>query len=921
MRKVVQFTLLAGALLFFAPVFSQQTIKGTVTNGATGLPIPAVSVTVGGTGEGTFTADNGEFSIRITTSFPVTLHFSSIGFDSLARVVNSANEVVSVTLNPHFVLGQDVVVSATRTPSRIMDAPVTIETITEKQMINSTSPGYYDMIAKLKGVDMVNSSLTFSSPTTRGFGGSGNLRMNQIMDGMDNQAPGLNFSVGSMIGLTQLDVASVELLQGASSALYGPGGMNGTLVITSKDPFKFQGLSFDVTTGIMNINNQARKVSPYYDWTFRYAKQISDRFAFKIGGQLIQAKDWVAQDYRNYARTGNTGHIISGTRETDPNYDGINIYGDETTADIMANVLKPLAAAAPFYAPYVNSLPASIPVSRTGYKEKDILDPNTMDFKANAQLSYKINNNTQVNVAGFFGTGNTVYTGSDRYSLKGLKMAQYKAEIVSKNWFVRGWTTQENAGESFNATVTTRITNEAWKSSKGTTGWYAQYGMAFLNAKIAGLSDINAHNAARVVADQGRPAAGSPQFEKLFNQVSSIPISKGGGLFVDRTDLYSLEGQYNLSEKTHQVADILIGGDYKRFLLNSEGTLFADSAGKIPINEWGVYLQATRKFAGDRLTLIASGRYDKNENFDGRFTPRVSFVIKVADNNNIRLSYQQAYRFPSTQQQWINLDVGGGAILVGGLHNFWDFYHFTTNPLYQIDAQLLSGHPEKYTLEKFKAETVNSFEVGYKGLLAQKRLLIDLYGYYGIYNNFITRPTFAQPVNGDPSIFSDPATVQGVLADRDKAVIFSVPQNLKGDVLTYGYGLSATYLFPKNFELTMQGSSDHLEKVPEGFPSGFNAPKYRAGISFSNTGFGPQNRYGFNIGYRWQDKVKYESDFANGTIPEFQTLDAQVNYKFVKDKVMLKVGGTNILNRYYVNALGNPAIGGLYYVSIGYNLF
>ena len=86
------------------------------------------------------------------------------------------------------------------------------------------------MIGKLKGVDVVTSSLTFSTPSTRGFNGSGNLRVNQIVDGMDNQAPGLNFSVGSVIGLTELDVESVELLPGASSALYGPGGQNGAIL-------------------------------------------------------------------------------------------------------------------------------------------------------------------------------------------------------------------------------------------------------------------------------------------------------------------------------------------------------------------------------------------------------------------------------------------------------------------------------------------------------------------------------------------------------------------------------------------------------------------------------------------------------------------------------------------------------------------
>ncbi len=315
-------------------------------------------------------------------------------------------------------------------------------------------------------------------------------------------------------------------------------------------------------------------------------------------------------------------------------------------------------------------------------------------------------------------------------------MAQYKVELVNKNWFLRGWTTQENAGESFNATVTTRLTNEAWKASPGATGWYAQYGMAFLNAKIAGMADIDAHNAARAVADIGRPLAGSQEFLTYLTGLEDT-ISKAEIVWTET--FVAWRRQYNLSEKTHSVVDLLVGGDYKRFELNSEGTLFADSTGKIPINEWGLYLQATRKLANDHLTIIASGRYDKNENFDGKFTPRVSFVIKVAEDNNIRLSYQQAYRFGSTQQQWINLDVGGGAILTGGVHNFWDFYHFDTNPLYQIDAGLLSGHPVKYDLEKFKAETVNSFEVGYRGLLAQKKLLIDMYGYYGIYKNFITR--------------------------------------------------------------------------------------------------------------------------------------------------------------------------------------
>src|SRR5690606_22082797 len=187
----------------------------------------------------------------------------------------------------------------------------------------------------------------------------------------------LNFSVGGVIGLTELDVESMELLPGASSALYGPGGMNGTLLINSKNPFRYQGLSFQIKQGITHTDGKYRDPAPYYNWSVRYAKKIGEKFAFKLNSEYVQAVDWVAADYRNYARLGTSGAIIPGTRESDPNYDGVNMYGDETTADIR-QVLQGVAAQAPFLAPYISTLTGSpINVSRTGYSENDIVDPNT----------------------------------------------------------------------------------------------------------------------------------------------------------------------------------------------------------------------------------------------------------------------------------------------------------------------------------------------------------------------------------------------------------------------------------------------------------------------------------------------------------------------------------------------------------------
>src|SRR5437764_4827966 len=126
--------------------------------------------------------------------------------------------------------------------------------------------------------------MTFKTPTTRGFAGSGNTRFNQLVDGMDNQAPGLNFSVGGVVGLTELDVDNMELLPGATSALYGPGGMNGTLLINSKNPFRYTGLSAQVKLGAMHFGDKDRDVSPYYNFSMRWAQKVSDLFAYKLSG-------------------------------------------------------------------------------------------------------------------------------------------------------------------------------------------------------------------------------------------------------------------------------------------------------------------------------------------------------------------------------------------------------------------------------------------------------------------------------------------------------------------------------------------------------------------------------------------------------------------------------------------------------------
>ena len=956
MRKGYLIAVILTAILFSCTsLFAQNvTISGNVKNSATQETISAVSVLIKGGTQGTYTDEKGNFHLMVTR-LPVTLIFSSVGFEPQEINVTDAVTTLQVSLAPGNSLGQEVVVSATRTPQRILESPVSIERIGLAKINNAAVPNYYDAVANLKGVDLTTSSLTFKTISTRGFNGSGNLRFNQLIDGMDNQAPGLNFAVGSIIGPTEIDVDNMELQQGASSALYGSGGTNGTMLITSKSPFKYQGLTFQLKQGIMHIDDSTHDPSPYYDWAVRYGKVIGQKFAFKLSGQFIHAQDWEATDYRNLERNNVFSSLKPGDRQTDPNYDGVNVFGDEASTSMQSfaqavavqtgpagvAAINGLAAQGYSYSQIVaalNANPATQPlvpvvpfvlglrnntfggqfVSRTGYYEKDLVDYEAYNLKLTGGLYYKLRNDVEASLIGYWGTGTTVYTGADRYSLKNLIMAQYKAEVKGNNWFLRAYTTQENSGDSYTATTAALYVNRAWKSDQQ---WFATYTGTYSAAKEQGAPDATAHSLARQAADQGRFLPGTDAYKTAFNNAINTSINQGGARFDDATNLYHFEGQYNLTNYI-KVVDVLVGASYRVYHLNSHGTIFVDTTGPININEAGAYLQLQKSLLNDVLRLTGSLRYDKNMNFDGRFTPRATALIKVAPNNSIRLSYQTAYRFPTTQDQYINLLTGGVNRLIGGLPEFETYFHFNSNPAYTSESIVAyrnsvgTGTPNPALLQQAQFKTINpeitySYELGYRGLVTSK-FLIDAYVYYSRYKDFIGRVAVGRGVSGDPN--NAPVDLASPYTTNN----YSFVVNTDNEVNAIGWGISFNYQLRKGYELSANLSSDKLDNVPSNIVTFFNTPKFRYNIGVSNDNLG--KGIGFNVQWRWQDKVYWEGTFGTGEIPSFGTLDAQVNYKITSIKSMIKLGASNLLNHYYNSAFGNPRVGGLYYLSFGFNL-
>jgi outer membrane receptor protein involved in Fe transport len=949
------------AVLFSIAANAQVTISGTVHNSTTKEAVPSVSVSVKGTNQGVYTNPDGSFTLRVA-KLPVTLVFSSSGYESQEVNVSDAAKKIDISFVASFKMGEEIVVAASRAPQRFLEAPVTIERMSSATLRNVPAPNAYEAIANLKGVDMHTSSLTFRTPTTRGFVASGNTRLNQLIDGMDNQAPGLNFSVGNVVGLTELDVDNIELLAGASSALYGSGGINGTILISSKNPFKYQGLSYDVKQGIMHIDGSQRQASPYYNWSARWAKAIGkqQKVALKLAFELVKANDWQAQDYRNKQQIGVLSSVVGGNRDNDPNFNGINIYGDETSANMnsfadlviaqtAAGIPGLLTAANAYFgalgqyptnaqiATFISGFPTvaqpavqnflpfyigrtkgyfqNYSISRTGYEEKYLVDYNTLNFKFTGGAHWKITNGIEASWNTYWGTGTTVYTGADRYSLRNLKIAQHKLEFKSKNWFLRGYTTQENAGESYNASALGGYLNESWKPS---SVWFPTYIATFSEGRRlngGAVSDMQLHMSARAAADVGRLIPGTQAFNDSLTKIRNTPISKGGALFLDRSDLWASEGQLNISDALgfSKTVEVLAGASWKRWVMDSKGTIFADTLHRLHVDEYGGYIQLRKKLINDILTLTASGRYDKQTNFKGRFTPRFTAVIRVAKDNNLRLSYQTAYRFPTNQDQYISLITGAGT-LIGCLPEFQSYYKLNSSLPGYTPASILAARAAgnttplvQGTYKPVVPETVSSYEIGYKGVIG-KTVLVDAYVYYSRYKDFLARYGLGQSKTGNPAEVLSPFTTTNI----------SYIQNSDQLVKAVGWGIGLEYEFIPKYFLYGNVYSDELRKVPAGLVTYFNAPKYRWNLGLRNDNV--CNNIGFNIVMKWQDNNYYEGTFVSGTLPYFLWVDGQVSYRPAKTKSTFRLGATNIGNSYYRTGFGSPAVGGLYYISYGYNL-
>ena len=936
---------------FTAFSWAQTSLVGFVKDGDTGEPMFSASVMVDGTTQGVMTDFDGRFSINVA-KLPVTLNVSFIGYSLKQVQVTKANQRIEVKLMPDQILIEEAEVVGERISDKQKQAPLTVETMDALAIKEAPTGSFYEGLGNLKGVDLTSASLGFKIVNTRGFNSTSPVRSLQLIDGVDNQSPGLNFSLGNFLGAPDLDVKSVEIVAGASSAYYGPGAFNGVINMETKDPFVFTGFSASRRIGERDLSELG----------FRWADVLENEngdayFAYKVNAFAFSAYDWEATNYNpvdnSFVDASNPGR-----------FDAVNIYGDEYSSPLDFGGDNGVNARG------LGTL------YRTGYREIDLVDYNTDNLKVSLSGHWRLQPDKTYEspelIYGFnMGRGTTVYQGDNRFSLRDIEFYQHKLELRKKgDWFIRAYRTSEDAGNSYDPYATALKMQDSLRSDYSWAKVYYAYWIdsiapqvnstypqlqvlyydsvftsdgTFLYAvPVAGFPEGSEeqwyedntgnlqawHNQvenwtnngyaglADVASDPlGFAAPGTPEFESLFTSLVSKKNNEGEGgtRFFDESSLVHVHGEKIF--KPWWADEIRFGANGRRYTPDSDGTIFSDTNGRVITNqEVGLYTGIKRHFLEDKMIATATVRADKNQNFRLVVSPAASLVWTPTPTDFLRLSFSSALRNPTLADQYLFLDVGP-ATLVGNLNGAQDLVTVQSFIDYRNSS---SGSNIGFNLDTLvyfdiaplQPEQVRTVEAGYRTTLGEK-LYLDANYYFSWYTNFIGYNLGLDVLFQNPSF---PDFITGVDVYRYAA-------NSLNKVQTQGASLGFNFFADDHVTFNGNYSWNKLVKTNEDDPiiPAFNTPEHKFNLGVTARGLEDRFKdvWGFSCNYRWVQGFVFEgSPQFTGFVPGFDLLDAQVNVKPHGTDFTFKAGASNLLKNEHIETYGGPTVGRLAYLSV-----
>lgn len=532
----------------------------------------------------------------------------------------------------------------------------------------------------------------------------------------------------------------------------------------------------------------------------------------------------------------------------------------------------------------------SVYVGTTAYKELD-LDRDFDSQKYGASLFYKPTKGSEL--IGYYGhsnSNNIGITSAGRNQIKDWSIDVAQVKFVSKNFFANTYYTWSNTEDTY--AINQRTQNY----------------VSFINN---GFSEQEARE--RSFSEQWFPTGPD----------SGIVLQRGA-LFKDDSRRFNAEAQYN---NNWDAFYLTLGAQYQRDMADSKGTYLLDDGG-IDLDQTGVYTQMEYKLEGTGWGFLAGGRLDNHDLYGSNFIPKLAITKKV-NNGTFRITYGKGIAVPSI------LNLKGN--LFGGL---------------------VLGNGEGFTLTdgtkipRLDVETINSYEIGYKGKLSDK-LFIDTNAYYNRSDNFISPlVNVADAANGNNVAFVGDKPIGEVVEGSNGAFVLTYLNF--GHVDTYGLDVGLNYYFDDSFRAVFNYSYfgrnlDKNDLANDGNLDGkvleselpINTPnnKFSLGFHYNKGNFygAVYGRYvqdydffsGINIAAETQD---LDGDGVNEIVENARngrtwnygqlggfTVDANAGYNF-SDSLSLGVSITNLFNAEVREFVASPAISTLISFELKYNI-
>jgi len=597
------------ALACLNPLAAQSTggsalIRGEIRDARNGQSLVGASVIIRGSTQGATTNLDGKFSIEGNLvngqSYPLVVSY--IGYNTVNVNGVAGGKALMIKLEESALDLQGVEIVDSRISEKQKESALTVEAMDILAVKETPSPSFYQGLGTMKGVDLTTASLGFVIINTRGFNSTSPVRSLQLIDGVDNQAPGLNFSLGNFLGVSELDIQKVDLVVGASSAFFGPNAFNGVINMSTRSPFQHQGINASIKVGERALTETAIR----YAWANK-DRNGNDKMGWKLNMFYLKANDWRAENYGPSTASQSPKGAPGG-------YDAVNVYGDEDEGrfnDARGAQALRFPGLGIFYP--------------SGYREVDLVDYNINNLKLNTAFHYMLKPKVEFIASSNFGTGTTVYQGENRFRLKNILFFQNRLELRKEDdWFIRAYATNEDAGDSYDVVATAKRMKETyqtldyWNKSYETfwdqsivnqvyseilpPHWRQLGGLGGLPPRL--LDSLNMllatpyaqglltlwHQQIRDKVNGGAQAGnlrdpnplpfalpGSPAFDSLFNVITTtLPNKgKGGTLFYDKSALYHLQGEKRF--KPIENMEVVVGSSFRQYRPDSRGTIFSDT--------------------------------------------------------------------------------------------------------------------------------------------------------------------------------------------------------------------------------------------------------------------------------------------------------------------------------------------------------